>query len=117
LLLLLPAAAWAQGPPDQRSGARGGRTSPARPTPRQTFRPIRGRPWRGWPTGFSYRRWRTGQTLPRVFITNDFFFNDWTLAGLPPPGPGRAWVRQGPDLLLVRRSSGRIERVLFNVFI
>jgi len=69
-----------------------------------------------WPTGFAYRRWTVGAFLPRVFLTNAFFWNDWWSLGLPAPPPGFAWVRVGPDLLLVDLTSGRVVDAAWGVF-
>ncbi|HEY1427475.1 MAG TPA: RcnB family protein [Caulobacteraceae bacterium] len=69
-----------------------------------------------WPSGWTYRRWVVGSTLPRLFLANTFFWNDWWSLGLPGPPPGFAWVRFGPDLLLVNLTTGRIVDVAYGVF-
>jgi len=80
------------------------------------FRPIH-RPGFVFPRGFGPRRWRIGLTLPSVFMANRFFFNDFAMMRVGPPPPGHVWVRYGPDLLLVRRSTRRIVDVIYDAFI
>jgi Ni/Co efflux regulator RcnB len=69
-----------------------------------------------WPRGFSYRRWSRGAILPSLLFASQFWFNDWGMAGVGAPPPGRRWVRSGPDLLLVNIRTRRIEDVIFDVF-
>lgn len=79
------------------------------------FNRIRGPAFR-FPPGFSYRRWNTGSFLPALFLSSAFFFDDWGPAGIGRPPPGRRWVRNGPDLLLVNTRTRRIEDVIYDVF-
>jgi Ni/Co efflux regulator RcnB len=76
---------------------------------------VRASPWR-WPSGWSYRRWSVGATLPALFLSGAFFWNDWAPLGLPGPPPGFRWVRFGPDLLLVNVVTGRIVDAAYGVF-
>jgi Ni/Co efflux regulator RcnB len=69
-----------------------------------------------WPRGYSYRRWSRGAILPSLLFASQFWFNDWRMAGIDSPPPGRRWVRSGPDLLLVNIRTRRIEDVIFDVF-
>jgi len=69
-----------------------------------------------WPSGWTYRRWTAGAVLPRLFLTNVYFYTDWFVLGLPGPPPGFAWVRFGPDLLLVDLTTGRIVDIAYGVF-
>jgi Ni/Co efflux regulator RcnB len=69
-----------------------------------------------FPAGYQYRRWRPGQYLPRVSLENRYRFTRYSTIGLRPPGRGRAWVRFGPDLLIVHTASGLIDDVIRDVF-
>jgi Ni/Co efflux regulator RcnB len=69
-----------------------------------------------YPSGYRYRRWNVGLNLPRVFLSNSYYWNDWRSLGLLPPPPGYVWVRFGPDLLLVNRFTGRIADVIYGAF-
>ena len=69
-----------------------------------------------YPQGWSYRRWSLGQTLPSLFLTAPYFFNDYSNYGFGPPPRGYRWVRYGPDLLLVNRRTGRIADVIYGAF-
>ncbi|HEY1604644.1 MAG TPA: RcnB family protein [Allosphingosinicella sp.] len=96
------------------------RLQPARPPHRpgvrpQSFRPIH-RPAFHYPRGYRYRRWTTGLILPHIFLSNVYYFGDWADLGFGPPPPGYAWVRYGPDLLLVNRYTGRIRDVVYGAF-
>jgi Ni/Co efflux regulator RcnB len=81
----------------------------------RNFNRFRGPPFH-YPRGFRYRRWRTGNRLPHEFMSPRFRFNDWRRMGVGAPPPGRRWVRQGPDLLLVNIHTRRVEDVIFNAF-
>ena len=69
-----------------------------------------------WPRGFSYRRYSFGEFLPQIFFGQDFWLYDYGDYGLPYPPPGTAWVRYGPDALLIDRYSGEIVEVIYGVF-
>ncbi|THD78060.1 MAG: hypothetical protein E7812_12405 [Phenylobacterium sp.] len=76
---------------------------------------IRG-PAFSYPSGWGYRRWDSGQSLPFLFLTSRYFFMDYGLYGLAPPPSNYVWVRYGPDLLLVSRRTGRIRQVIYGAF-
>jgi Ni/Co efflux regulator RcnB len=69
-----------------------------------------------YPRGYSYRRWGIGAFLPHIFLSNYYYWNDWSALGLLPPPPGYVWVRYGPDLLLVNRYTGRVADVIYGAF-
>jgi Ni/Co efflux regulator RcnB len=69
-----------------------------------------------YPSGYSYRRWTTGGILPRTFLSSNYYYNDWYGLGFGPPPRGYAWVRYGPDLLLVNIRTGRVADVVYGVF-
>ena len=57
-----------------------------------------------------------GAILPRIFLSNYYFYTSWYDLGFGPPPPGDAWVRYGPDLLLVNIRTGRVVDVVYGVF-
>jgi Ni/Co efflux regulator RcnB len=69
-----------------------------------------------WPQGSSYRRYSYGQFLPRIFFGQDYWLYDYSDYGLPYPPPGAAWVRYGPDALMIDRHTGEIIEVVYGVF-
>jgi len=69
-----------------------------------------------WPRGFSYQRWTYGQFLPSIFFGQDSWLYDYGDYGLGYPPPGTAWVRYGPDALLIDRYTGQIVEVVYGVF-
>ena len=69
-----------------------------------------------YPQGFSYRRWTYGQFLPSIFFGQNYWLYDYGDYGLGYPPPGTAWVRYGPDALLIDRYSGQIVEVVYGVF-
>jgi Ni/Co efflux regulator RcnB len=76
---------------------------------------IRG-PSYSYPSGWNYRRWDSGQSLPLLFLTSRYFFSDYGRYGFGPPPSHYVWVRYGPDLLLVNRRTGRIRQVIYGAF-
>ena len=79
------------------------------------FRPIY-RPGWHYPSDYSYRRWTIGLLLPRLFLSRNYYFNDYATFGFGPPPYGYRWVRYGPDLLLVQSRTRRIRDVIYNAF-
>lgn len=69
-----------------------------------------------YPRGYRYRRWSIGLILPHIFLSPSYYYTDWYDLGFGPPPPGYAWVRYGPDLLLVNIYTGRIRDVVYGVF-
>lgn len=87
---------------------------PGQPRPPH-FRPIH-RPGWHYPHGYHYRRWTIGLLLPTLFLSRNYYFYDYDTLGIGPPPYGYRWVRYGPDLLLVQRSTGRIADVIYGAF-
>ena len=69
-----------------------------------------------WPRGWSHRYWWRGDTLPALFLTSQFFFDNVGPLGLSPARSGYRWVRFGNDLLLVNLRTGEVEEVANGVF-
>lgn len=69
-----------------------------------------------YPSGWGYQRWGSGQSLPLLFLSPSYFFDDYASYGFGPPPMHYMWVRYGPDLLLVNRRTGRIREVIYGVF-
>jgi Ni/Co efflux regulator RcnB len=68
------------------------------------------------PQGWSDRRWRYGEILPRAFWAPAYFLSDYWLFGLEVPPVGYEWVRNGPDALLIDTNTGEILQVQYGVF-
>ena len=93
------------------SGARGGFSYNGRQYARFHAEPFR------FPRGYSYRYYGRGQYLPRVYLYDSFFLNDYADFYLsPPPGPEYRWVRYGPDALLVDVDTGQVVDAAYGVF-
>ena len=142
--LLLPGAAIAQPVPQQRPPGAG---PPPRPRPPSIqpvrpgpggyrppgYRPLPPRGSQFWhrgqyygrirgpafayPPGWRYRQWGIGMRLPPVLFGPGYIFPGWGPLGLQAPAPGYAWVRFGPDLLLVNQVTGEVEDVVYGVFL
>jgi Ni/Co efflux regulator RcnB len=69
-----------------------------------------------WPHGWRYRRWSIGVVFPVLFLAPEYYYNDWAALELQAPPPGYAWVRFGPDLVLVNIESRVVEDVVYGVF-
>jgi Ni/Co efflux regulator RcnB len=82
--------------------------------PEQRFH-WRGGDWRG-PPGYYYRHWGYGQRLPWGWFGPQWYIDDFDDYDLPPPPWGYAWVRMGPDALLVNIGSGLIVEAVYGLF-
>jgi Ni/Co efflux regulator RcnB len=93
------------------------RTTTYRPGTLRTsrFHPIQ-RPEFRYPRGYSYQRWSIGSLLPSLFLSNNYYFNDYAALGVGAPPYGYHWVRYGPDLLLVQNGTRRIVDVIYGAF-
>lgn len=69
-----------------------------------------------YPDGYGYERWDVGQRLPYIFLSQNYWFDDYMEYGISPPPWGYEWIRYGPDLLLVDVYSGQIVDVEYGVF-
>lgn len=69
-----------------------------------------------YPPGYSYRYWRIGDFLPLLFMSTQYYFDNYAQLGLEAPPPGYRWVRYGPDLLLVNARTGSVEDVVYGAF-
>ena len=69
-----------------------------------------------YPTGWGYRRWAVGASLPPLFLVPAYYYTGYAALGLPPPEPGFQWVQYGPDLLLVNVATGQVVDVAYGVF-
>ena len=76
--------------------------------------------YRGWdyrpPSGYYARTWGFGDLLPRAWWAPDYQIVQWWSYGLPRPAYGYQWIRVGDDALLIDRYSGRVCRVVYDVF-
>ena len=69
-----------------------------------------------YPRGYSYRYWRIGDFLPLLFLSSQYYFDDYAQLGLETPPPGYRWVRYGSDALLVNMRTGAVEDVVYGAF-
>jgi len=69
-----------------------------------------------YPRGWHYRVWAIGAILPPIFLTSEYYYDDYSALGLQAPPPGYRWVRYGDDLLLVNLRTGEVEDVINDVF-
>ena len=97
--------------------------APGRHPPSPGHRPIYG--WNHhrlrlgqfrYPSGYAYRSWNVGQSLPQLLFGSAYFFTDYAALGLDSPPYGYQWVRYGPDALLVNVRTGEILDVIHNAF-
>jgi Ni/Co efflux regulator RcnB len=69
-----------------------------------------------YPRGYRYHRWVIGRVLPRIFLSHQYYYDNWYDLGFGQPPHHYRWVRYGPDLLLVDLRTGRIADVVYGVF-
>jgi Ni/Co efflux regulator RcnB len=85
----------------------------------RTFYPEHRYHWRGeWyaPNGFYYRHWGYGDRLPYGWYDQDYWIDDYYDYELPVPPYGYAWVRLGPDAVLVDLSNGMVVETVYSAF-
>jgi len=68
------------------------------------------------PQGYHYQRWGYGDHLPLGWFAASFWINDFLDYDLSPPPYGYAWVREGPDAVLVNVYDGTVVEVAYGVF-
>ena len=68
------------------------------------------------PSGWYYRRWAYGETLPSLFWAQNYWLTSWWMFDLAVPPYGYEWVRYGDDALLVNVDTGQILQVDYGVF-
>ena len=68
------------------------------------------------PNGYYYRHWGYGERLPYGWFTRSFWITDFGFYGLPAAPYDYAWVREGPDALLVNVYTGQVVEVEYDVF-
>ena len=51
-----------------------------------------------------------------MFFGQNYWLYDYSDYGLPYPPPGAAWVRYGPDALMIDQYSGEIIEVVYGAF-
>jgi hypothetical protein len=69
-----------------------------------------------WPRGYAPRRYYRGQRLPLALILASYIITDYTSYGFAPPPPGDAWVRVGPDAVLVDQGTGDVADTVNGAF-
>jgi Ni/Co efflux regulator RcnB len=91
----------------------------ARYFPRVVRAPVRFH-WHGeWAPqlGYHTHRWVFGEILPAAWFTRQFWIVDYYDFDLPPPPIGYAWVRVGPDALLVNLANGMVVEAVYDLFV
>jgi len=80
---------------------------------------LQSHPWPALPLSarYAYRRWGIGAFLPSLFFASTYYYDDGRGLGIEPPPPGRRWVRNGPDLLLVKLRAARGRRDLRRILL
>ena len=68
------------------------------------------------PQGYHYQRWGYGDHLPFGWFAAAFWITDFLDYDLTPPPYGYAWVREGPDAVLVNIYDGTVVQVAYGVF-
>lgn len=68
------------------------------------------------PFGWHYKLWGLGEVLPPLFITQDYWIDDYRSYDLVRPPFGCVWVRYANDAILVDQRTGEVLRVVRNVF-
>ena len=71
--------------------------------------------WNNQP-GYSSRHWGYGSVLPRGWWGRQYYISDYYDYGLGIAPFGYAWVRVGPDALLVNVITGRVVQVAYGLF-
>ena len=71
--------------------------------------------WRQ-PQGYYYRHWGYGDRLPSGWFAQSFWLTNFWAYGLTAPPYDYAWVREGPDALLVNVYTGTVVEVEYGVF-
>jgi hypothetical protein len=66
--------------------------------------------------GYHPHHWVYGEILPAAWFAPQFWIVDYYDFDLPPPPIGYAWVRVGPDALLVDLSTGMVVEVVYDLF-
>jgi len=69
-----------------------------------------------YPRGWHYRQFAIGALFPTLFLNPAYYYADHGALGLEAPAPGYAWVRFGPDLVLVNLRTREVEDVVYGVF-
>jgi Ni/Co efflux regulator RcnB len=68
------------------------------------------------PPGYHYQRWGYGDHLPFGWFAASFWIADFLDYDLAAPPYGYAWVREGPDAVLVNVNDGTVVEVAYGVF-
>jgi Ni/Co efflux regulator RcnB len=68
------------------------------------------------PRGLHYRTIAVGGTLNRAFYGKPYWVGNYATYRLPAPGPNRAYVRYGNDVVLVNLRTGRVIQVYNGFF-
>jgi Ni/Co efflux regulator RcnB len=68
------------------------------------------------PAGWYAHHWVIGERLPRPWFGRDYWVTDWAIYGLWAPIDGLAWVRVGPDAVLIDPVTGEVIGIEYGIF-
>lgn len=68
------------------------------------------------PSGYQYRSWTYGQSMPYAYRTQRYVVNDYARYGLQRPPHGYQYVRSGNDVVLAAVAGGLITAVIAGLF-
>ncbi len=68
------------------------------------------------PSGYQYRSWSYGQSMPYAYRTQRYVINDYARYGLQRPPHGYHYVRSGNDVVLAAIAGGLITAVIAGLF-
>lgn len=68
------------------------------------------------PSGYQYRNWSYGQSMPYAYRTQRYVINDYARYGLERPPYGYQYVRSGNDVVLAAVAGGLISAVIAGLF-
>ncbi len=68
------------------------------------------------PSGYQYRSWSYGQSMPYAYRTQRYVVNDYARYGLQRPPHGYQYVRSGNDVVLAAVAGGLITAVIAGLF-
>ncbi len=68
------------------------------------------------PQGWYDHHWVSGEILPALFFSQEYWIDNYAYFGLDYPPLGTIWIRDGNDALLIDRRTGEVIRVDYGVF-
>ena len=69
----------------------------------------------GMPPGQAKKIWARGEHLPKAYLDQRYYLNDYTRYGLSPAPPGYRWVRVDENAYLTQTTTGLIANVILGL--